>query len=279
MGSGAEATGRESPNIREVLRQRLRPGMRLGLGGGRTVASLLPHLAALHREGWNFSAVAAAQSTAQLAQQLGIALADTCEASGDRDPSPGPLDLLLDGADEVDPQLDLIKGYGGALTREKILACAAQQRVYVVSREKLVPVLGSRGKLPIEVLPFGWRWTQQAVAGVLQAPIELRRNPDGSPYVTDNGSYILDCRIGCLADAWQVAQELRQIPGVVETGLFLGLADTVLVLEGGAVRVLQRQRNYPQISAQPSPESGAYPDDEVNEASNQSGETPAIDRS
>lgn len=246
------ATARNYPNLLDENRARLispylarwlRPGMRLGLGGGRTVAALLPHLAELYRQGLHFEVVAAASSTCELARSLALPLTDpnTASLGSNSEHADSPLDLLLDGADEVDQHLNLIKGYGGALTREKILAHAAQQRIYLVTPEKLVPSLGSRGRLPIEVVQFGWRWTKRAVEAALGCTAQLRRQPDGSPFTTDNGQYILDCSVTVLEDPLAVERELHAIPGVVATGLFLNLADCVLVLGDSEVRELRRQ--------------------------------------
>jgi ribose 5-phosphate isomerase A len=150
------------------------------------------------------------------------------------------LDLTVDGADEVDPQLDLTKGGGGALVREKIVASASRRRVIVVDASKLVGRLGTRCPVPVEVLPFGWQ-THLARVARLGATAALRRDPGGEQYVTDNGNLILDCTFphGVAApdavDAWLKAQ-----PGVVDTGLFVGLADRVLVGTNRGVATFRR---------------------------------------
>lgn len=237
------AGGIISWQIAQYLVRWLRPGTRLGLGGGRTVAALVPVLADLYRQGLDFEALTAASSIQELLRQWAIPLLNP-ESIGPMDATgkePKPVDLLVDGADEVDPQWNLIKGYGGALTREKILAHAAQQRVYLVTEEKLVPRLGSRGRLPIEILRFGWQWTKQAVEKVLGSPAELRRGTDGTPFVTENGQYILDCQIAPLDNPQALEHDLANIPGVITTGLFLGLANCILLVAGEEVRQLHRK--------------------------------------
>lgn len=214
----------------------------IGLGGGQTVLRLIPVLARVlpSRTGWR--ALAATSATAEGAKQVGIPIVSPGDMPNSQDgPIPDYLDLLFDGADEVSPRLDLIKGYGGALTREKILACAARRRVYVVTPEKLVPTLGARGRLPVEVVRFGWPWTKRQVEAVLGTPAQLRCHTDDKPFVTDNGQYLLDCQIGVLSDPVAVYQQLKAIPGVVEVGLFLGIAERVIVLEEHGVRVLSRE--------------------------------------
>jgi len=147
-----------------------------------------------------------------------------------------PLDLTVDGADEVDPPLNLIKGYGGALVRERIVAAASRRQVILVTVDKLVPPLGARGRLPVEIVPFGRPLCERRLAALGCRP--GLRGADGGPFVTDNGNLILDCEIAPLEDPAALEREIRRIPGVVDTGLFLGTADTVLVAEAGTVRVL-----------------------------------------
>lgn len=165
-----------------------------------------------------------------MAAQLGIYLATLEEV-----PS---IDVTFDGADEVDPRLDLIKGYGGALIREKIVAASSRRLVILVGAEKLVPVLGSRGILPVEVVPFGLALCRRRLMELGCRPAV--REHYGNPFVTDNGNYILDCSISPLSDPASFEQAILGIPGVVGTGLFIGMADTVLVQDGDAVHVQQR---------------------------------------
>jgi len=144
----------------------------------------------------------------------------------------------VDGADEVDPQLDLIKGYGGALVREKVVAAASRREIILVGSEKLVAVLGSRGKLPVEVIPFAAAFCARRLAALGCRP--QIRSADGGPFVSDGGNYILDCGVDPIAAAQELENAIRDIPGVVGTGLFINIADVVLVGEGDSVREMRR---------------------------------------
>jgi ribose 5-phosphate isomerase A len=143
----------------------------------------------------------------------------------------------VDGADEVDPRGDLIKGYGGALLRERVVASVARRFVILVGAEKLVPVLGSRGRLPVEVVPFAVPVCRRRLE-TLGYPAEVRV-AEGRPVVTDNGNLLLDCRVAALKDPRSVEVGVRAIPGVVGTGLFLDLRPTVLVWDDGRCRTLR----------------------------------------
>ena len=149
------------------------------------------------------------------------------------------IDVAVDGADEVDPRGDLIKGYGGALVREKIVATLARRFIVLVGPEKLVPVLGTRGRLPVEVIPFA----AMACRRWLEAhgyPGELR-TAGGAPVITDNGNRILDCRVGPIADPRGLDATIRALPGVVGTGLFVGMKPTVLMWDGTRCRELRAE--------------------------------------
>ena len=187
-------------------------------------------LAAEAKQGLEVRGVPTSRATAALAASLGLAARRTFRED--------PLDLTVDGADEVDPQLDLIKGYGGALARERIVAAASRRQVILVTDEKLVPRLGTRGRLPIEILPFGRPLCERRLAALGCRP-RLREAAAG-PFVTDNGNWILDCGIPVAEDAAALDRDIRRIPGVVETGFFLGTAERVLVAQEGTVRVLRR---------------------------------------
>ena len=170
--------------------------------------------------------VPTSEQTQHLAEQLALPLTTLNEHP--------TVDLTIDGADEVDPSGDLIKGGGGALLREKIVAAATRQYVIIVDASKLVERLGERFPLPIEVVPFGWRTHHEAVRA-LGADPSLRVGRDGEPFLTDGGHYILDCRFPSgIEDAHVVDRVLRARPGVVETGLFLGMKPRVIV--GGSER-------------------------------------------
>jgi ribose 5-phosphate isomerase A len=211
-------------------------GARIGLGSGRTATAFTRALAERVRQGLRIRAVPTSEATAQLARELGIPL-DTLDAAE-------PLELTLDGADEVErTTLNLIKGWGAALTRERIVAAASRRQVILVTAEKLVDRLGQRGRLPVEVVPFAAPFCARqlerlAVPGGLRP--SLRRRPDGPPLVTDNGNWILDCALGPQADPAGLERAIDAIPGVVDCGLFLGTAALVLVAEAGAVRELRR---------------------------------------
>lgn len=208
----------------------VRDGDIVGLGSGRAATAFLRALAERVREGLRVRGVPTSEATAALARRLGVPLAGLDEA---------PLALTVDGADEVDPRLDLIKGYGGAMVRERIVAAASRRQVILVTVEKLVPVLGTRGRLPIEIVPFALPLCRRRLEA-LGCPPAVRQAA-GRPVRSDNGNLLLDCAIRPLADPAALERELRAIPGVVDTGLFLGTAGIVFVADGRAVRVLDRQ--------------------------------------
>jgi ribose 5-phosphate isomerase A len=172
--------------------------------------------------------VPTSEATAALAREVGIPLVDLPDT---------PLDLTVDGADEVDPRLDMIKGFGGALVRERIVAAASRRQVILVTGDKLVPRLGMRGRVPVEIIPFARPFVERQLRSVGCRP-ELRQ-VDGRPFVTDNRNWILDCGIDPLDDPAALDRTLRRIAGVVDTGFFLGTADTVLVAESGVIRTLR----------------------------------------
>src|SRR5262245_53379106 len=201
----------------------------IGLGSGRAATSFIRALGAQVKEGRSVRGVPTSEATARLARELGIPLVGLDEASPE---------VTVDGADEVDPRLDMIKGYGGALVRERIVAESSGQQIILVGPEKLVPVLGSHGRLPIEVVPFALALARGRLAAVVGAP--ALRTADGRTFVTDNGNVILACALAPIADSLRLEREIRAIPGVVGTGLFLGTAAAVLVGEPGGVRELRR---------------------------------------
>jgi len=208
----------------------VRDGTVVGLGTGRAATAFVHALAARVKEGLSIRGVPTSEETARLARELGIPLADLDD---------GPIDVTIDGADEVDPQLNLIKGYGGALVRERIVTAASRMQVILVDDSKLVPILGTRGRLPVEVIPFALPLCIRRLKEVGCQP--TLRIVEGKPFVSDNGNVILDCAIGPLEDPAALDSKIRNIPGVVGTGLFLGTAHTVLVAEGGMVRELRRK--------------------------------------
>jgi ribose 5-phosphate isomerase A len=207
-------------------------GSRIGLGSGRAAQAFVKALGECVRSGrLVVQGVPTSEETARLARQEGIPLLTLAEA--------GELDLTVDGADEVDPDLNLIKGYGRAMVREKVVAASSLRLIILVGQEKLVPRLGARGKLPVEVLSFALALCERRLSELGCRPVADRR--DGELFVTDNGNHILDCQIGPIADAPRLEAETRAIPGVVGTGLFLGMADTVLVGDRRDFRLIEER--------------------------------------
>ncbi len=212
-------------------------GMRVGLGTGHAAAVFLARLADRIRGGLHVVGVATSEATAAQARSLGIPL-------GTLDDDPEELALTVDGADEVAPNLDLVKGFGGALVRERIVAAASRRQVILVGHDKLVGQLGMRRRIPIEVVPFACRLVLRRVRALGLEPVI--RLADARPFISDNGNLTVDCGLASpLADARAartLEADLRAIPGVVDTGLFLGTAERVLVGHpDGRVDVLQAE--------------------------------------
>ena len=205
-------------------------GQIVGLGSGRAATAFVHALGERVRAGLDVRCVPTSEATASLATRLGIPLT-ALDASV-------MIDLTVDGADEVDPDLNLIKGLGGALVREKIVAAASKRLVICVGADKQVEALGSHGVLPVEVVPFalGYVSHQLQEMGLPAQP----RQKDGSQFVSDNGNPVLDCRVGPIADPRVLEARLLAIPGVVGTGLFLGMAHTVIVQDGQTIGVRSR---------------------------------------
>jgi ribose 5-phosphate isomerase A len=206
---------------------------RIGLGSGRASQAFVRALGERVRHGGlRVHGVPTSEETAKLATELGIPLLTLAAA--------GILDLTVDGADEVDPNLDLIKGYGRALVREKIVAASSRRLIILVGDEKLVSKLGARGKLPVEVTPFALPLCERRLGELGCRPVPFVRGE--ALFVTDNGNHILDCQIEPIADAARLELDIRAIPGVVGTGLFLGMADTVLVGDRTSFRLIEEKR-------------------------------------
>lgn len=205
----------------EEAAKRIQTGQRIGLGTGSTVRYFLEALGKRLSSGElsRIVGVPTSKNTEKLARTLNIPLT-TLET----EPS---LDVCVDGADEVDPQLNLIKGLGGALLREKIVAMASQHFIVIVDNSKLVQRLGERCPVPVEVLPFGWKATAERIKALGGRP--ALRADKGSPYLTDQGNHILDCHFGPIRDAEGLAQELDSIPGVLGHGLFLNIAQEAII--------------------------------------------------
>ena len=208
-------------------------GMAIGLGTGSTAIFATRRIAELLRHGTlkNIVGFATSKFIWEQAQQLGIPLMDQA--------MPSKIDVTIDGADEVDPNLNLIKGGGGALFREKIVAQASDREIIIVDDSKLSPCLGTKHSLPVEVSPFGWQ-SQLRFLESLGARAVIRQNADHSQYVTDSGNMIFDCDFGPIADPGDLASKLSARAGIVEHGLFLGMANDVIVASETGVRHLKQ---------------------------------------
>ena len=214
----------------------VRSGMRLGLGTGSTAAHFVELLAERVRTGLDVLAVPTSEATRALAEKLGIPLTTLDETP--------ELDLTVDGADEIAPDLTLIKGGGGALLREKIVAAVSARMVVIADDSKWVSILG-RFPLPIEITPFGTRATRLAAEAAAAAagspgPIQLRRDRGGHAFVTDGGHWLLDAQLQRIADPPALARSLADVPGVMEHGLFIGLAQTAILAGPEGVRLVER---------------------------------------
>jgi ribose 5-phosphate isomerase A len=214
----------------------VRPGMRLGLGTGSTAKHFVELLAERVRTGLNVVAVPTSEATRALADRLGIALTTLDETP--------ELDLTIDGADEIAPDLTLIKGGGGALLREKIVAAASAKMIVIADESKWVLMLG-RFPLPIEIVPFGVMATRRAVEAVTAAagcpgPAILREGQNGHAFVTDGGHWLLDAQLQRIPDPQALAARLAAVPGIMEHGLFIGLARTAIVAGPDGVRLIER---------------------------------------
>lgn len=229
----------------EAALAHVRPGMKLGLGTGSTAALFVELLGEKVSHGLDVVGVPTSEATRELAERYGVPLTTLKEEP--------ELDLTVDGADEIDPQLRLIKGGGAALLREKIVAFASKRMIVIADDSKLVETLG-RFPLPIEVVPFGKETTRRAVERVardlgLSGEIDMRRAEDACPIVTDGGHYIVDGKFGRIDRPEELAAALAAIPGVVEHGLFIGLADLALVASANGVVTIEPQgRSVPEAS-------------------------------
>jgi ribose 5-phosphate isomerase A len=204
-------------------------GMVLGLGTGSTATFVVEELAARVAGGLAVIAIPTSEHTAELARRLGIPLASFAEHRR--------IDLAIDGADEVQRStLDLIKGLGGALLREKIVAAASRRFIVVVDQEKLVDRLGDHTPVPVEVAQFGWEATAAALETLGAVP--NLRQASGQPFVTDGGNFILDCRFGPIDDPRRIEQLIKMTVGVVENGLFVGRSSAVVVATDKGVEIM-----------------------------------------
>jgi len=206
-------------------------GMTVGLGTGSTAYWMVKRLGERVREGLRVRCVPTSRRTEEQARALGIPLVTFADVQ--------QLDLAIDGADEIGPGLALIKGGGGALLREKLVAAAARRFVVIADAGKKAEVLG-KFPLPVEVVPFAWEVTARRVAEVTRTEPALRRDASGGVFVTDNGNYILDCRCGEIHDPARMERALKMLTGVVECGLFVGMADLAVVATADDVEIIER---------------------------------------
>jgi ribose 5-phosphate isomerase A len=202
-------------------------GMIVGLGTGSTVEYTIRKLGKLVRDGLKIKGIPTSVHTQRIAKKEKIPLT-TLEDNP-------AIDLTIDGADEVDPDLNLIKGGGGALVREKIIAFNSKKVIIVIDDSKIVKALGIDFPLPVEVVKFGWTSTKKTLEEI-GCNVELRRVMENEPYITDNSNYILDCEFDRIENPTQLEIDINNIPGVVENGLFIGLANQVIV--GGKQGIL-----------------------------------------
>ena len=207
--------------------EHIEDGMIVGLGTGSTVEYTLRKLGQLVRDGLKIQGIPTSIHTQRIAKEEGIPLTTL-----DENPE---IDVTIDGADEVDSNLNLIKGGGGALTREKIIAFNSKKVIIVVDDSKVVKCLGIDFPLPVEVTKFGWQATKKTLEK-FDCTVELRNIMEDEPFITDNGNYILDCEFIKIDNPEELHVNLNNIPGVVENGLFIGLVDEVIV--GGKQGVL-----------------------------------------
>lgn len=230
MASNQEKIDQEKEAAARASLQYVKDGQVVGLGTGSTAAYFIRLLAERVKQGLRIRGIPTSDRSRDLALSLGIPLTtlDECQ----------DIAVTVDGADEVDPQLRLIKGGGGALLREKIVASATRQLVIVADATKRVPILG-KFPLPVEVIKFAQALVSKRIAA-LGAAVRLRRAADGSPYLTDENNHILDCSFGKIPDADGLARRLSDMPGVVEHGLFIGMASTVILASGSEIVELHR---------------------------------------
>ena len=206
------------------------PDMVVGLGTGRAAAMFVRALARRVHDGLAIRGIPTSLKTAELAKELSVPLTTLDEVDC--------IDIDVDGADEVDPTLNLIKGHGGALLRERVVASVSKLFLVLVGEEKLVPHLGAKMAVPVEVVPFAVPIVRAGLVG-LGADVALRTDTDG-PFESDNGNQILDARFDNIADARDLERRIDELPGVVDSGLFIGMADLVLVHDRDSFRTMER---------------------------------------
>ena len=224
-----ETLARFKQEAAEYAVQFIRSGMTVGLGTGSTAAFAVRRIAHLHANGGLCDTHFFATSSAVWRDAVGLGLPMLSEEL------PREIDVTIDGADEVDPALNLIKGGGGALLREKIAAQASRREIIIVDEAKMSPILGTRWPVPVEVLPFGWRSQARYISSLGAEPV-LRSVSGGAAFRTDQGNLILDCRFGPIADPEELARKLESRAGIVEHGLFLNLTNDLIVAGPGGIK-------------------------------------------
>ncbi len=226
-------SGRDSPIWPAAIEaaDMVEGGMVVGLGTGRAAAMFVRALARRIEKGLQVRGIPTSRQTEELANELGVPLVglETIEA----------IDVDVDGADEVDPSLDLIKGHGGALLRERVVASVSKKFVILAGDEKMVPRLGARMSVPVEVVPFAAPVSKRKLEA-LGGEVRLRLDEAGRPFVSDNGNHVLDVRFERIEDASALEGRIDALPGVVDCGLFIGMADLVLVQSESGFRRLSR---------------------------------------
>ena len=223
-----------SVNLKQMAAEKavddfVKDGMTVGLGTGSTAYYAIKRVGELVEKGYTLKCVATSVQTERIARECNINIVDLDEV--------GHIDVTIDGADEVDPDMQLIKGLGGALLREKIVAASSRSEVIIVDDSKLVKKLGTKGPLPVEVLMFGHMKTRTALEK--QGCEAVLRMKDGMPFITDGGNYIYDCGFDGIDNPFFLETRLNVIPGVVDNGLFLNMATAVIISSAdGSVRMM-----------------------------------------
>ncbi|ADE68059.1 MULTISPECIES: ribose-5-phosphate isomerase RpiA [Priestia] len=220
----------EKQAVGEKAAQFVEDGMIVGLGTGSTAYYTIVKLGERVKNGLNIKAVPTSQKTEELARKLGIPIVTLADVEY--------IDIAIDGADEVDSELSLIKGGGGALLREKMIAYAAKRFIVIADSKKIVKTLGAF-PLPVEVIRFGWEMTAKHIRSAGCVP-QLRLLDDHTPFITDNGNYILDCHFSEIENPAELEKQLIRIPGVVESGLFVGMTEEVITVQNQDVHIIKK---------------------------------------
>ncbi|MDD5502433.1 MAG: ribose-5-phosphate isomerase RpiA [Candidatus Thermoplasmatota archaeon] len=217
----------------EAAAEYVKSGMVVGLGTGSTVYYTIKKLGEKKRNGMEITGIPTSIQTETIAGQEGIMLAELRDCD--------KIDITIDGADEVDPHLNLIKGLGGALLREKIVAMNSKKMIVVIDDSKLVTILGEKTPVPVEVVKYAWKATAERLRMLGCEPKPRMSGSGDVMFISDNGNFILDCKFPKIEDPYTLAQQIKAIPGVVEHGLFVNLASVIMVGSEKRVRVIERE--------------------------------------